>query len=77
MDTKAKGMKNEDYRLGYGRGYGACLRDVVALLKTGRTIGGETITGAEHAAIVIARGDALGVGHKDGRFADLDGKRSE
>ena len=40
------------------QGYDQAIAEVVALLKTARTVGGEVITSARHAADVIARGDA-------------------
>jgi hypothetical protein len=40
------------------QGYAQAIAEVVTLLKTSRTVGGEVITSARHAADVIARGDA-------------------
>ena len=40
------------------QGYAKAIAEVVAMLKTSRTVDGETITSARHAADVIERGDA-------------------
>lgn len=45
-------------------GYELATADIVALLKTGRTAGGEVILSPVHAAIVIERGDAKGFARK-------------
>jgi hypothetical protein len=45
-------------------GYAQGLADVVALLRTKRTAGGETIVNAAHAADVIERGDAKGAAER-------------
>lgn len=49
---------------GWRGGYAAAVADICAGLRTKRTAGGETITGAVHAAEVIERGDFNGFADK-------------
>lgn len=51
----------EKYLQGFDDGYNAAVADICAGLRTGRTAAGEAITGAVHAAEVIARGGFVGL----------------